>query len=85
MPLRSRPAGRNLRIGAILLVLSACAGTLSAQGAPQPDRPPSKELSVPAVVAKVRPSVVTILQRGVPPGQAQHGAPAGSGPRSTPR
>ena len=41
--------------------------------------PSQKELSVPAIVAKVRPSVVTILTRGVPSGGAQHGAPAGSG------
>lgn len=38
-----------------------------------------KELSVPAVVAKVRPSVVTVLTRGIPPGGSQHGAPSGSG------
>jgi S1-C subfamily serine protease len=38
-----------------------------------------KELSVPAVVAKVRPSVVTVLTRGVPSGGAQHGNPSGSG------
>lgn len=37
------------------------------------------ELSVPAVVTKVRPSVVTVLTRGIPPGGSQHGAPAGSG------
>jgi S1-C subfamily serine protease len=41
--------------------------------------PPQKELSVPAVVAKVRPSVVTVLTRGVPSGGSQHGAPPGSG------
>ena len=39
----------------------------------------SKDWSIPAVVAAVRPSVVTILSRGVPPGPSQHGAPAGSG------
>lgn len=38
-----------------------------------------KDLSVPAVVAAVRPSVVTILSRGVPPGPSQHGSPPGSG------
>jgi S1-C subfamily serine protease len=41
--------------------------------------PPQKELAVPAVVAKVRPSVVTVLTRGVPSGGSQHGAPPGSG------
>jgi len=40
-----------------------------------------KSLSVPAVVAKVRPSVVTILTRGVPttPAQAQSGSVANVG------
>ena len=37
------------------------------------------ELTVPAVVAKVRPSVVTVLTRGIAPGGAQHGAQPGSG------
>ncbi len=37
------------------------------------------ELPVPAVVSKVRPSVVTVLTRGIPPGGSQHGAPSGSG------
>ncbi len=36
-------------------------------------------LSVPAVVAKVRPSVVTIMTRGTPPSASQHAAPSGSG------
>jgi serine protease Do len=40
---------------------------------------PRQELSVPAVVTKVRPSVVTILTRGVPSGGLQHGASPGSG------
>lgn len=39
----------------------------------------SKSMTVPAVVAAVRPSVVTILTRGVPPAGAQHGTPTGSG------
>ena len=38
-----------------------------------------KDLSVPAVVAKVRPSVVTILTRGVPVSQSPHTAQSGSG------
>ncbi|ODT43119.1 MAG: hypothetical protein ABS70_08740 [Nitrospira sp. SCN 59-13] len=40
---------------------------------------PLSELSVPAVVSKVRPSVVTVLTRGIPQGGSQHGAPSGSG------
>ena len=38
-----------------------------------------KALSIPAVVAKVRPSVVTILTRGVPASPSPHGAQSGSG------
>ena len=38
-----------------------------------------KSLSVPAVVAKVRPSVVTILTRGMPAAPSQHGTQSGSG------
>jgi S1-C subfamily serine protease len=41
--------------------------------------PPPKSLSVPAVVAKVRPSVVTILTRGVPPSSGPHSTQSGSG------
>ncbi len=51
-------------------------GALAQNGAP-PAKP--KDWSVPAVVASVRPSVVTILARGVPPVSAQHGFPSGSG------
>ncbi|HEY6085721.1 MAG TPA: trypsin-like peptidase domain-containing protein, partial [Nitrospira sp.] len=39
----------------------------------------NKSLSVPAVVAKVRPSVVTILTRGVPASPAQTQSGSGSG------
>ncbi len=38
-----------------------------------------KPLSVPAVVAKVRPSVVTILTRGMPVAPSLHGTQSGSG------
>ena len=40
---------------------------------------PGKDLSVPAVVASVRPSVVTIMTRGIPPSSALHPASPGSG------
>ena len=43
------------------------------------DEPPTKSLSVPAVVSKVRPSVVTILTRGVPPSAGPHATQSGSG------
>jgi len=39
----------------------------------------TKDLSIPAVVAAVRPSVVTILSRGLPAGPSQHGSVPGSG------
>ena len=43
------------------------------------DGVPGKDLSVPAVVASVKPSVVTIMTRGIPLNSALHPAPAGSG------
>ena len=57
-----------------------CNLTLTANGLSAPGRlcRPLTELPVPAVVTKVRPSVVTVLTRGIPPGGSQH-APSGSG------
>lgn len=48
---------------------------------PQPSPAPAelKDLSVPDVVAAVRPAVVTILTRGVPQASSIHPAPPGSG------
>jgi S1-C subfamily serine protease len=70
------------RFGLILLL--SCFSeifSLRALGGPGPQVPESheKSLTVPAVVAKVRPSVVTILTRGVPtsPSQAQSGSGSG--------
>jgi S1-C subfamily serine protease len=60
-----------------LVLAVALADAASAQNGTPPSKP--KEMTVPAVVAAVRPSVVTILTRGVPPSGAQHGSPAGSG------
>jgi serine protease Do len=40
---------------------------------------PAKDMSVPAVVASVKPSVVTIMTRGIPLNSALHPAPPGSG------
>ncbi len=40
---------------------------------------PPKQMTIPAVVATVRPSVVSILTRGVPPVPFQHPSPSGSG------
>ena len=66
-------------IGALLFAWFAAlpaTGAHAQNGAP-PAKP--KDWSVPTVVAAVRPSVVTILARGVPPPSAQHGFPSGSG------
>ncbi len=38
-----------------------------------------KPMTVPEVVAMVRPSVVTVMSRGVPPSAVQHPSPPGSG------
>ncbi|MGH7236715.1 MAG: S1C family serine protease [Nitrospiraceae bacterium] len=38
-----------------------------------------KAMTVPAVVAAVRPSVVTVMTRGAPPSPFQHTSPSGSG------
>jgi S1-C subfamily serine protease len=57
-------------------VWGACLAEAGPTGAPTDG---AKGMTVPAVVAAVRPSVVTILTRGVPPPGAQHGTPVGSG------
>ena len=65
----------------LLLVIALALDGLIAYAEPPIGSVPSheKSLSVPAVVAKVRPSVVTILTRGVPatPSQAQSGSGSG--------
>jgi serine protease Do len=43
------------------------------------DELPGKDLTIPAVVASVRPSVVTVLTRGIPPNSPLHPSPPGSG------
>ncbi|MEC4891158.1 MAG: trypsin-like peptidase domain-containing protein [Nitrospira sp.] len=58
------------------LCLSVCLLTLAYTGFASADE---KTLSIPAVVAKVRPSVVTILTRGMPAVPSQHGTQSGSG------
>lgn len=72
------PAGRVTLASAVLGVMWCAVAMVQAgpTGAPT-DR--AKGMTVPAVVAAVRPSVVTILTRGVPPSGTQHGTPAGSG------
>jgi len=66
-------------IGAVIFAWLAgfpAVGVQAQNGSP-PAKP--KDWSIPAVVAAVRPSVVTILSRGVPPGLSQHASPSGSG------
>ena len=60
-----------------LILLLGVPTALTAE--PLREEPVHKVLSVPAVVAKIRPSVVTILSRGVPASAAQHGNQSGSG------
>ncbi|MEW6542863.1 MAG: trypsin-like peptidase domain-containing protein [Nitrospirota bacterium] len=77
---RSALCGRGL----ILVLIMTCIGTfacstasVSAQNGPEAAK--TKPMSVPEVVAAVRPSVVTVLTRGVPPISSQHPTPPGSG------
>src|SRR6266496_6334314 len=62
--------GRSIRVCAIL-ALCSLTHTLSLAE--------DKALSIPAVVAKVRPSVVTILTRGTTAGSSPHAPQSGSG------
>lgn len=64
-----------------MLSVVLCSLTLTAFGvAPREAGAASlTELPVPTVVSKVRPSVVTVLTRGIPQGGSQHGTPSGSG------
>jgi S1-C subfamily serine protease len=77
---RSR-LGLTRRIACTLLSFFICSLTIPAFGGEQQNATGVSfaELPVPAVVSKVRPSVVTVLTRGIPPGGSQHGAPSGSG------
>lgn len=62
------------RVGLILMVSAATIMSCAHPGAAE-----EKPLSIPAVVAKVRPSVVTILTRGAPASPSPHAAQSGSG------
>lgn len=61
-------------MGLALLVCAVTVMSCARSGAAE-----DKPLSIPAVVAKVRPSVVTILTRGVPASPSPHAAQSGSG------
>jgi S1-C subfamily serine protease len=73
--------GLTHHVARALLSCFVCFLAIPAYGGDQPNATsvPLTELSVPAVVSKVRPSVVTVLTRGIPLGASQHGAPSGSG------
>ena len=62
-----------------LVIIFAAGWPVAVLSQPTREELPFKALSVPAVVAKVRPSVVTILTRGVPPSATQHSTQSGSG------
>jgi serine protease Do len=62
-----------------LVIIVAAGWPVAVLSQPTREELPFKALSVPAVVAKVRPSVVTILTRGVPPSTTQHSTQSGSG------
>ena len=67
---------RSLLPQAVMILVIAAIGTFAWNNHAIADEKP---LSVPAVVAKVRPSVVTILTRGMPSAPSLHGAQSGSG------
>ena len=65
---------------ACILIACGLAAVLGAPALlhPQPlDPPPSKTMSVPAVVSTIRPSVVTIMSRGTAPGASPSGSGSG--------
>ena len=70
-------SGRHILPLTVLVLMVMSSAEIQAQNGAQTAKP--KDMTVPAVVAAVRPSVVTILTRGVPPNTVQHGSPAGSG------
>src|SRR5215218_1897816 len=70
------PSLRSLFAHSPVLILTV---VMAAMGSALMAAAQVKDLSVPAVVAKVRPSVVTILTRGVPVSQSPHTPQSGSG------
>lgn len=75
-----RPSQRRwLAVGLLSLCILSLSTPSQSIGQTGADDAPLRELPVPAVVAKVRPSVVTVLTRGALPGGSQHGAHPGSG------
>lgn len=74
-PMRSTPPSVSLKRTGLVLILC----TMTIMGCAHPGAAEDAPLSIPAVVAKVRPSVVTILTRGVAAGPSPHAAQSGSG------
>lgn len=82
VPLRSRTFLRRVFCATALVIASLGLATLSADRAlSQAGSGPAKkkEMTVPEVVAAIRPSVVTVMTRGVPANPFQHPSPPGSG------
>jgi len=75
-PHRLKPL-RLMLLAASLHVLLPADSVFSQSQSGEPA--PPKTMSVPDVVAAVRPSVVTVLTRGIPPNSIQHSSPPGSG------
>jgi serine protease Do len=73
---QSRPIGAYLTAQSLAIVLISALTAFAWEHQAVADE---KSLSVPAAVAKVRPSVVTILTRGLPAAPSQHGTQSGSG------
>ena len=69
----------SCRAWIIVCLLAGWLHTPFASAESGPDRPEQKELSIPAVVSLVRPSVVTVMTRGIPPNATLHPSPPGSG------
>ena len=70
---------RSAVLTGAVIVLSICPALIRGAAHAESDAATPKPLSVPAVVAAVRPSVVTIMTRGFPPTSPLHPSPPGSG------
>ncbi len=73
-----RPTG-PARFGFVLALLFGLVVPWPSAAQALPDGPAPKPLSIPDVVAVVRPSVVTVMIRGAPANPFQHAIPPGTG------
>jgi len=76
-PSYARPVGLGATLCSLVLTMVLAGEARSADNGAGGAKP--KPMTVPEVVAIVRPSVVTIMSRGVPPSAIQHPSPPGSG------